>query len=128
MNVADDDDAQRKLEQRALRNVHSLASRLGYADAVDRYGEKVILKAIGGLVVVVVTGVAIALALPAEDPGARDKQSCRLTTGVVVVDEMRADLKARQPQLTKADLERRVTVMHKDVKQEASRRCEAQGR
>jgi hypothetical protein len=126
---ASDDDAQRALERHALRNVHSLARRLGYGDAIDRHGERFVLVSLAVVIVLVVGAVAIVLARP--DPSRSDsvinRQRCELEAGIVVVDEMRADLKARQPHLTKADLERRVTVMHTDVKQEAARRCAERG-
>ena len=126
MNAADDD-AQSNLEQRALRNVHSLARRLGYADAIDRYGERFVLKWLAVAVFFVVSAAAIVLAIPDEDPHLVLSRRCRVEMAIQAVDKLRADLKEHQPGLTKAELERRVTVNHTDVKREAEMRCRLQG-
>ena len=118
-----DYDAQRTLEQHALRNVHVLARRLGYTDALDRYGERFGLICIGVVVFLVVSAVAISILLSPEDPRALGVQRCRTATAVTVMWELRSELKAANPALTPARLEKLVRVTDTDVKREAAERC-----
>jgi len=119
----DDDDAQRTLERHALANAHSLARRLGYADAIDRYGDRFFLICVGIIVFFVVTAVAISMMSSRPDPRAIERQRCELDAAVHVVDEKRAREKASYPKLTQRDLENLVTVTDTDVEAEAARRC-----
>jgi hypothetical protein len=61
--------------------------------------------------------------LSGEDPRVTEQRRCTIEQQIRVVNEMRAFLKERNPSITQAELERRVTVTHKDVRQEAASRC-----
>jgi hypothetical protein len=123
MDPARPDDAQRMLEQHALRNVRSLAERLGYADAIDRKHDKAVVIGIGVAVAAVVIYVGARMALTPEDPGKLARLRCEIEKSVVVVDRKRTLMKRDNPALSQQELEKRVAVTNSDVKAEATRLC-----
>ena len=122
---ASHDDAQRELEQRALRNVHDLARRLEKVDANARAKDRFIIAWVAGIAACIAAAVALVIWMTPDNKAEIESHRCELDAAVKIVDEMRADLKARDPALTKEDLERRVRVTNTDVKQEAKKRCAA---
>jgi hypothetical protein len=118
-----DDDAQRTLERHALRNVQALARRLGYSDALDKYGDRFGVICIAVVVFMVVSAVAIAMLVNRPDPRAIELQRCHVDMVVTVMWEFRNELKAANPAFTAAQLQDRVRVTSNDVKQEAADRC-----
>jgi hypothetical protein len=116
-------DAQRNLEQHALRNVGSLAERLTNADALDRKQDKALLVGIGVAVAAVVIYIGTRMVLSPEDPTKIERHRCELDKAVHIVDRLRAELKQANPSLTQQDLEKRVRITHSDVKSEAKQLC-----
>jgi hypothetical protein len=123
VDPAPSEDAQRNLEQHALRNVSSLAQRLGYADALDRKQDKAVVVGIGVAVAAVVIYIGTRMVLSPEDPRKIERQRCEIDKAVHIVDRLRAELKQASPNLTQQDLERRVRITHSDVKAEAKALC-----
>ena len=123
MDPAHSDDAQRTLEQHALRNVRSLAERLGYADAMDRKHDKAVIVGIGAVVAAVVVFLGARMVLNKEDPKQLERHRCQVEKSVQVVDRKRGLLKQANPAITQRELETRVAVTSDDVKDEAARLC-----
>jgi len=123
MDPAHSDDAQRTLEQHALRNVRSLAERLGYADAMDRKHDRAVIIGIGVVVAAVVVFLGARMILTKEDPKAIERLRCGIEKSVQIVDRKRALLKQVNPGITQYELETRVSVTSDDVKAEAARLC-----
>ena len=117
------DDAQRTLEQHALRNVRSLAERLGYADAMDRRQDKAVVIGIGVVVAAVVIYLGARMAMAPVDPNQLARHRCEVEKSIHLVDRKRALLKQGNPGITEQELVTRATVTDGDVKAEAARLC-----
>jgi|KBSSwiStaDraftv2_1062776.scaffolds.fasta_scaffold228063_4 hypothetical protein len=123
MDPAHSDDAQRTLEQHALRNVRSLAERLGYADAMDRKHDRAVIIGIGVVVAAVVVFLGARMILTKEDPKQLERHRCQVEKSVQLVDRKRARLMQANPGITPQELVTRATVTDADVKDEAARLC-----
>ena len=123
MEPAHSDDAQRTLEQHALRNVRSLAERLGYADAISRKHDRAVLIGIVVVVAAVVIYLGARMALAPEDPNKLARHRCEVEKSIHLVDRKRALLKQGNPAITQQELVARATVTDGDVKAEAVRLC-----
>ena len=123
MDPAHSDDAQRTLEQHALRNVRSLAERLGYADAMDRKHDKAVIIGIGVAVAAVVIFLGARMILTKADPKQLERHRCQVEKSVQLVDRKRARLMQANPGITPQELVTRATVTDADVKDEAARLC-----
>jgi len=123
MDPAHSDDAQRTLEQHALRNVRSLAERLGYADAMDRRHDKAVIIGIGVIVAAVVIFLGARMILTKEDPKQLERHRCQVEKSVQLVDRKRARLMQANPGITPQELLTGATVTDADVKDEAVRLC-----
>ena len=123
MDPAHSDDAQRTLEQHALRNVRSLAERLGYADAMDRRHDKAVIIGIGVIVAAVVIFLGARMILTKEDPKAVERLRCVIEKSVQLVDRKRARMMQVNPGITPQELVTGATVTDADVKDEAARLC-----
>ncbi|MBC8024184.1 MAG: hypothetical protein H7Y14_13750 [Burkholderiales bacterium] len=118
-----DDEAHRTLEQHALRNVQSLAERLGYRDLMDRRTEKAAIIAIGIVAVALVLFFTARVMMTAPPPGREERTRCELDARVSIVWDRRKALRAENPGITERELEHRVAVTHEDVKTQAASQC-----
>jgi hypothetical protein len=117
-----DDDAQRTLERHAVRNVASLAHRLGYSDALDRRKERMLVIGIAVTAVVLISFFTVqVMTMPSPTDEARKR--CQVDAAADIVFEWRRDIRAREPAISSEDLEKRVSVSHDDVKAAAATRC-----
>ena len=121
MNAPRDDDAQRTLEQHALRNVRTLVDKLGYEDAVDRRKEKKIV--IGLCIFAAVVAGGLVAGYTAWKSGNKEVSRCEVDAAADVVYEWRREAKARDPSVTAEQLEKTISVVHANVKAEAAKRC-----
>ena len=127
MSTPRDDDAQRELERRALLNVHTLAERLGASDKLDRRTENRFAKWIAAVVGLVILALAVHMLFTREAPKVQEVKRCELDAAVKIVWDRRARLREQNPGISDRELETRVSVMHDDVKAEASRKCAGGG-
>jgi hypothetical protein len=106
-----DHEAQRELEQRALRNVSWLARKLGYQDALDRRQEKVLMIGMGVALVAIVAGLMVSASWKSSDDEASLVwQRCSVAARVKHVDDIRR-IAAKDPTLTKDQLEKLVQAL-----------------
>ena len=96
-----DDEVQRELERRALRNVSWLAAKLGYGDAIDRRTERWIVAALGVFVVAAIAWVVASMTAKArEDEERLQRQRCEVDFRVKNFDRIRYQLMQEHPELT----------------------------
>jgi hypothetical protein len=118
-----DDDARRTLEQHALRNVQSLAERLGYKDLLNRRQEKMLVI---GIVVFTVALIAYFVARvmasePAADVEARKR--CELDVQVKEGWRLKDQLLAEYPGMDAVEVGRRVNERYAEMKAVAEKAC-----
>jgi hypothetical protein len=98
-----DHEAQRELEQRALRNVSWLARKLGYQDALDRRQEKWLMIGMGvALVAIVATLGVSAMRASSADEAELARNRCMVATQVELMPGMLEKVRERRPELTPA--------------------------
>jgi len=94
-----DHDSQRELERRALQNVHRLAERLGYRDALDRLKEKRLLVAIGAFTAIAVV-VLVTLTMLSGPPQAEtERLRCSVAVRAEKANDMRSTIAREHPEL-----------------------------
>ena len=97
------DQARRDLERRALLNAGLLAEKLGYRDFLDRRKEKAIVLLVGGLVLALVTAVALSVVMKArqdERDIARRRCAVEFQASPYRLEEVRAEIRKTRPDLT----------------------------
>ena len=117
------DDAQRSLEQHALRNVRSLYEKLARADQMDAHGERFVMRTMAIVVILVASGVAASMLFKPDERAAQERRRCEIDASSDVVYEWRREARARDPSVTSEYLEKTISVTHDNVKAEAARRC-----
>jgi hypothetical protein len=115
-----DHDAQRELEQRALRNVSWLAEKLGYRDAIDRKTEKRLIIGMAAFttiaLVLLVTGILTA-ETPADEMARR---RCEVQVRVDKTVDMRARVVRDHPEMSSLQREQ---FVEKTISTLAMHRC-----
>ena len=118
-----DDEAQRTLERHALRNVQSLAERLGYRDLLNSRQEK---KLVVGIVVFTVALIAYFVArVMASEPAAlvEARKRCEMAIVLEEGDKLRKALHATRRDLSDHEIVRQVEGHMRDVAKSAAQEC-----
>ena len=99
--AGEDDDAQAALERHALGRVQWLASKLGYADAVDATTEKWATRGFAVIVVVVIValGVSALLKQPGEEADLA-LHRCQVDVRATLSDEIQHQVAREHPELS----------------------------
>jgi hypothetical protein len=115
MSHAAGDDAQRELEQHALRNVSWLAEKLGYRDTIDKRVEKKVAVAVGIFTVVALAVLAFATMnaqTPAEEMARR---RCEVQVRADQTMPLRESVFKEHPEMTGAQRDNLVEASVKDL-------------
>lgn len=124
-DVSAEDDAQRGLERRALRNASWLAEKLGYRDGLDRRREKTLLLLVAGMAVALVTVVGLSIAISASrDADNLRVQRCLVQFRVDNVERVRRELARERPELPPVQ---RGSLVESRIGAQAKSKCAAPG-
>jgi hypothetical protein len=118
-----DDEAQRALEQHALRNVRTLAERLENADVLDRRKEKALVVAMGIGTVIALAAIAVSVTHLRPKPDDEERKRCELEVRVAAVWSLKKELLAKHPYMGEYELEQRVSAHFRDMKPVARIEC-----
>jgi hypothetical protein len=118
-----DDDAQRALEQHALRNVHALAEKLGSKDHLDRRHEKKLVIGVG-IFAVALSGYFLARVMTAESAAdVEARRRCELDVQVKEGWRLKDELLAQNPGMDAGEVSRRVNERYAQMKEVAEKAC-----
>jgi hypothetical protein len=118
-----DDDAQRALEQHALRNVHALAEKLGSKDHLDRRHEKKLVIGVG-IFAVALIGYFVARVMTTESAAdVEARRRCELDVQVKEGWRLKDELVAQNPGIDANEVSRRVNERYAQMKEVAEKAC-----
>jgi hypothetical protein len=118
-----DDDAQRRLEQHALRNVRALAEKLGTQDHLERRHEKKLVIGVG-IFAVALIGYFVARVMTAESAAdVEARRRCELDVQVKEGWRLKDQLVAEHPGMDAMEVSRRVNERYAQMKEVAEKAC-----
>ena len=117
------DDAQRTLERRALLNVHSLAERLGYRDALDRKTESHGIRVLAAIAGVVVLALFILSQVPSTRADDEARRRCEIDAQAREGIRVKDQLMAARPDLTGKELQEELRERSKSMAAIAKAEC-----
>jgi hypothetical protein len=118
-----DDDSQRALERHALRNVSWLAAKLGNRDAIDVRSEKIAIRVLGGVALLLVVAMGVSAYVRSPPADAEERMRCELEVRVAAVWQLKKDLKASHPEMSDYDLSLQADRRYRDMKPAAVAEC-----
>ena len=117
------DEAQRTLERRALLNVHALAERLGYKDALDRKAESHGIRILAAVAVVVIAALFVLSRVPSSRAEDEARRRCEIDAQAREGIRVKDQLMAARPGMTGKELQEALRQRSKAMAASAKAEC-----